>query len=218
MIRFIYGNDLHLFPRLAQSMFQDRAGQFHGRLNWDVHVDDNGWERDQYDPLNPLYCVFELPDGTHGGSGRLMPTTGRTMVNEHFTHLSDGVAITSPLIWESTRFCVSPRLGGERAAAARISTALMLAGCEVALRYGLSHYVAVFEAPMRRIYRATGWAPEVIGQDGEGRDKLCLGLWEVTEAARRSILARAPEDLRLMDIPMPLPAAARKSDAAPLAA
>lgn len=199
MIRFVYAADLHKFPLLADTMFRDRKGQFHDRLAWDIEIDENGYERDQYDALNPLYCIYELPDGTHGGSGRLMPTTGRTMYGEFFTHLSDDVSIASPLIWESTRFCVSPRLTGGMAAGKKISTALMLAGCEVALRYGLSHYLAVFDRPMLRIYRATGWAPDVIGRDGEGRDQLCLGLWEVSEEARDRIRALAADDLKMGD-------------------
>ncbi|MEM6745212.1 MAG: acyl-homoserine-lactone synthase [Pseudomonadota bacterium] len=217
MIRFVFGKDLPRVPELAETMFQDRAGQFQRRLAWDVKVDENGWERDQYDTDQALYCIYELPDGTHGGSGRLLPTTGRTMLNDHFTHLSDGVHIESPLIWESTRFCASPRLSGGLAQAKSISTALMLAGCEVALRFGLSHYVAVFDAPMRRIYRATGWPPEIIGTEGHGRDALCLGLWEVTVQARDAILARMAEPLALDDIPDPVPmalAAPRPSHAA----
>ena len=215
MIRFVFGKDLPRVPRLARTMFQDRAGQFHRRLNWDLTVDDEGRERDQYDGPEALYCIYELPDGTHGGSGRLMPTTGRTMLNEHFTHLSDGVSITSPLIWESTRFCVSPRLSGGRAQAARISTALMLAGCEVGLRFGLAHYVAVFDAPMLRIYRMTGWPPEVIGTEGAGRDKLHLGLWEITPQARDAILGRVADGLTLDAIPTPAPMPPSEAPSAP---
>ncbi|SRR6056297_1140017 len=205
MIRFVFGKDLSRVPRLAETMFRDRAGQFHRRLAWDVRVDAEGREMDQYDGAEALYCIYELPDGTHGGSGRLMPTVGRTMLNDHFTHLTDGVTIQSPLIWESTRFCVSPRIDGGRAQAARISTALMLAGCEVGLRFGLSHYAAVFDAPMLRIYRATGWGPEVIGTDGEGRDRLCAGLWEITPDARAAIMARTAGGLELDRIPTPAP-------------
>ena len=206
MIRFIYGKDLASFPRLSDTMFRDRAGQFRTRLDWAVSVDAQGRERDQYDVDRALYCIYELPDGTHGGSGRLMPTTGPTMVNEHFSHLAGG-EIVSPLVWESTRFCVSPRLTGGAAAASRISTALMLAGCDVALRFGLSHFVAVFDSPMRRIYRATGWPPEILAEQGEGKRKLCLGLWEVTAEARQAILDRAPRGLDLGPIPAPLPMA-----------
>ena len=35
MIRYIYANDLHNFPKLARSMFLDRADQFKTRLNWE---------------------------------------------------------------------------------------------------------------------------------------------------------------------------------------
>lgn len=201
MIRFVYGKDLPQYPVLASTMFQDRAQQFHGRLKWDVLVDVNGWERDLYDLYNPLYAIYELPDGTHGGSGRLMPTTGRTMLNDHFQSLIGGSPIVSPLIWESTRFCVSPRIGGDMAQASRISTALMFAGCEVGLRYNLDFYIAVFDAPMRRIYRSTGWAPEIIAEQGERREKLCLGLWEINDAARKNILDRACADLEFREIP-----------------
>lgn len=218
MIRFVFGKDLPTVPVLARTMFEDRAGQFHRRLAWDVRVDENGWERDQYDTPEALYCIYELPDGTHGGSGRLMPTTGRTMLNEHFTHLSDGVTIESPLVWESTRFCASPRLSGGLTQAKRISTALMLAGCEVALRVGVANYVAVFDAPMRRIYRATGWAPEIIGTEGHGRDALCLGLWEVSEDARSNILDRMAEPLQLGEIPHPAPLPAPSDDLGMIAA
>jgi N-acyl-L-homoserine lactone synthetase len=204
MIRFVYANDLHRFPLLAETMYRDRAGQFHDRLNWDINVDANGYERDCYDALNPLYCIYEMPDGTHGGSGRLMPTLGRNMFNEHFTHLSDGVSITSPLIWESTRFCISPRLQGSMASAKKISTALMLAGCEVGLRYGITNFIAVFERPMLRIYRSTGWGPEVIGEEGVGRNRLCLGLWEINAEVRARSLDRSADGLDLCDIPAPM--------------
>ena len=107
MIRYIYGTDLHKFPKLAEAMFRDRADQFKTRLGWEVSVDESGLERDEYDDENPLYVIWENADGTHGGSMRLLPTVGRTMINDHFIHLTDGVRIQSPLIWECTRFCLA---------------------------------------------------------------------------------------------------------------
>ena len=99
MLHFIYANDLVHYPVLANSMFRDRADQFKTRLGWDVDVDARGHERDAYDDLNPLYVIWEEPDGSHGGSMRFLPTTGRTMVNEHFADILSG-PITSPFIWE----------------------------------------------------------------------------------------------------------------------
>lgn len=185
MLRYIYGNDLHTHPRLADSMFRDRAEQFHRRLGWPVNVDAQGREQDQYDPLNPLYVIWERPDGLHGGSARFMPTTGRTMTAEHFLHLSDGVAIRSPFIWECTRFCLAPGSDG------RVASALMLAGGELMRAFDLSHHVGVFDAPMVRVYRMIGQSPQILGTQGSGRQAVSIGLWEYAPEARARVLERA---------------------------
>lgn len=78
--------------RLAAEMFRDRADQFKIRLNWEVNVDAHGFERDEYNDLNPLYVIWENADGTHVGSMRFLPTVGRVMVNDHFSHLLGGAA------------------------------------------------------------------------------------------------------------------------------
>lgn len=184
MIRFIYADDLMNCPVLAESMFRDRADQFRHRLGWDVTVNEYGWERDEYDALNPLYVIWEGPDGRHLGSMRTLPTLGRTMVAEHFLHLTDGVTIASPFIWECTRFCLSP------SAKPGVAAGLLLAGCEMGLRFGLEQSIGVFDARMPRIYGRIGWMPDVIGTSGEGRDAISVGIWHITEEARAEISAR----------------------------
>lgn len=57
MLRYIYATDLNDHPKLARTMFRDRADQFKFRLGWNVSVDDVGFERDEYDELNPLYVI-----------------------------------------------------------------------------------------------------------------------------------------------------------------
>jgi acyl homoserine lactone synthase len=185
MIRFLYADQLGQFSYLAETMYTDRAAQFKGRLDWKVHVDDRGRELDQYDRLNPLYVIAEDRQGRHAGSLRFLPTIGRTMVNEHFTHLTDGVTIVSPLIWECTRFCTAPSAGGG------VSSALLLASCEMGLRFGLEQAVGVFDARMPRIYGRIGWSPDVIGTGGEGRDQISVGLWTFSGDARESISRRS---------------------------
>ncbi len=185
MLRYIRADDLSRYPRLATSMFRDRADQFHGRLGWEVCIDTQGFERDDYDALDPLYVIWERPDGTHGGSIRFLPTTGRTMVNEHFLELTGGRRIESPQIWECTRFCLAPGAG------TRVSAALMLGGMEVGRGHGLSHAVGVFDARMVRIYRRLGWGPIILGSDGQGRDAISVGLWDFGENLRPRLLAGA---------------------------
>ena len=185
MLRYVYGSDLHTFPKLARSMFRDRAHQFKTRLGWDVDVDANGEERDSYDAMNPLYVIWEGADGRHGGSMRFLPTTGSVMVNDVFSHLMDGGTIRSPLIWECTRFCLAENAGP------RVAAALMLGGGEIMSNFHIDHFVGVFDARMERIYRAIGSSPEVLGSDGTGRDRLSVGLWSYTADDRAKVARRA---------------------------
>lgn len=187
MLTYLYAADLARDARLERSMFCDRATQFRDRLRWDVSVDAQGRERDAYDDMHPLYVLWKMPDGLHGGSMRVLPTTGPCMANDHFAHIAGG-PIVSPLIWESTRFCLSPRAGKD---AGRISAALMLAACEIGLGFGLRHGLGVFDERMVRVYGRIGWPPEILGSDGFGRARVSVGLWEFSEAIRQRLCLRA---------------------------
>lgn len=185
MLRYLYADQLAQHPRLADSMFADRADQFKERLGWEVSVDDNGHERDQYDDLNPLYVIWENADGSHGGSMRFLPTTGPVMVNDFFGHLTGGGPITSPAIWECTRFCLS------RDADSKVAAALMLGGGEIMQGFGVEHFVGVFDARMVRIYRMIGSSPDVLGSEGSGLEAISVGLWAFTPEAQGKVAARA---------------------------
>ncbi len=185
MLRYLYADELHRFPKLRDCMFADRAAQFRDRLDWEVDVDATGHERDAYDAMNPLYVIWQDADGGHGGSMRFLPTTGQTMVNDHFIHLTDGVEIRHPLIWECTRFCLS------ETAAPHVSAALMLGGLEVGLGFHLTDAVGVFDARMVRVYRRLGWAPTILGTAGAGREAISVGLWDFDACRRPGLLRRS---------------------------
>lgn len=184
MLRYLYADQLNLYPKLARSMFRDRADQFKTRLGWEVTVDQDGFERDEYDDMNPLYVIWEQADGTHGGSMRFLPTTGRTMVNDHFGHLTTG-PIKASNIWECTRFCLSRGAGGH------VAAALMLGGGEIMRGFSVDHFVGVFDARMVRIYKRVGSSPEVLGTDGEGRDAISVGLWSFDLDDQSQVAERA---------------------------
>jgi N-acyl-L-homoserine lactone synthetase len=184
MLRYLYAKELDAFPRLQKSMFCDRAEQFVHRLNWDVSVNGMGEERDEYDDLNPLYVIWENADGLHGGSMRFLPTLGPTMVADHFAHLTGGVTIASPLIWECTRFCLAPGAGRN------VSAALVLGAGELMHGFYLSHFLGVFDPRMERIYRMLGLEPDVIGRTGAGSDEIGVGLWEMQASAWPRVLRR----------------------------
>ena len=175
MLRYLYADGLDQYPALKDSMFRDRADQFKSRLNWDVIVDHDGYERDEDDDLNPMYVIWEDAIGRHSGSMRLLPTTGPCMVNDHFSDLMQGDKFQSPFIWEGTRFCLS------RNATRRTANALMLAAGEVMIGFGIKHCIGVFDHRMIRIYRMIGAAPEILGSAVEGEEFVGVGLWSITK-------------------------------------
>jgi acyl homoserine lactone synthase len=185
MLRYLTSAGLRRYPDLQATMFADRAAQFRDRLGWAVSVDASGWERDEYDAADPLYVIWQNPDGRHGGSMRFLPTTGRTMVNDHFARLVPGGRIEDASIWECTRFCLSEGAGHQ------VTAALMLGGAEVGAGFGLRQSVGVFDVRMVRIYRRLGWPPQIIGQEGAGRDAIGLGLWAFSDATRHMLAGRA---------------------------
>lgn len=184
MIRFVYADQRMEHPKLFETMFQHRALQFKDRLGWKVNVDEHGLETDEYDNLNPIYLIVESADSTHLGSMRFLPTTGDTMINDHFTECLGGINIKSPFIWECTRFCLSP------SADRSVSRKVLLGTLELGIKFGIEFFAGVFSTKMCRVYERIGWSPVVIGKGkAEGEDVLA-GLWPVSEAARARILAR----------------------------
>ena len=185
MLRYIYGRDLARNAILQDTMHRDRADQFKRRLGWDVSVDARGWETDEYDRDDTLYVIWVMPDGTHGGSMRFLPTTRPVMVNDHFADLLGGMQINDPLIWECTRYCLRENVPS------RVAAALMLAGGELMRAFHLTHLLGVFDARMIRIYRMIGSSPQVLGQAGTGRDQISVGLWAFRAEDRHKVLSRA---------------------------
>lgn len=184
MIHFLYGDSLNQYPTIKRTMFQDRAAQFKNRLDWDVIVDANGCEIDQYDALNPLYLIDLDDAGNHLGSMRFLPTTGRTMINEHFSDIVDGVEIVSDRIWECSRFCIS--LTARRKTSAR----LLAAGAWLMQACNIKHYAAVFDGRMLRVYRTLGWSPTIVGWNDANKG-LGVGFWELAQTDYEKLLTAA---------------------------
>lgn len=58
-------------------------------------------------------------------------------------------------------------------------------------RFGVEHFVGVFDARMVRIYRMIGASPEVLGSQGEGRAQISVGLWNFSKSAQARVAKRA---------------------------
>jgi acyl homoserine lactone synthase len=196
MIRIFQGRDRDQYPREADAMHKLRTRQFHDRLKWNVQV-TNGWEIDEYDEMNPLYLVsIDQATGAIRGSLRFLPTTGPHMMNGSFgDYFEKPFEMESPLIWECSRFSIEPaRKHGRISGSSLRETTfeLMHGGCEVAMMAGISQIVGVFDPFMLRVYRRTGWGPEIIASsDKTNPGPIYLGLWDVSEASLMSIRERS---------------------------
>lgn len=198
MIRIVNGAERTAFPREMDEMFKTRALVFRDRLNWEVEVDERGWEIDEYDEENPLYLLsIENRTGAVRGSLRLLPTAGRHMMRDVFQDLFDlPVLIESATIWECTRFCVHPDWASKDYLTAsgvnRVTLELLMGICEVGLDAGATQILGVFDRLMPRVYRRAGWTPDIIGQsDRASCGSIFVGLWDVTEEALTQMQVRA---------------------------
>lgn len=153
MIKIIQGHEADQFPKLIDEMFLLRARQFNDRLGWKVNV-LKGRERDEFDDLDPLYILSIDDDGEVAGTFRLLQTTGPHMLTDVFPELlPSGQFIRSPLVWESTRFCVDTEKAkaNSRRGLNSITGELLSALLEVGLHAGLTHIVTVIDVRMERI-------------------------------------------------------------------
>jgi len=201
VIHFLTGTDLILMPKLAASMFRDRNAQFVQRLGWQLNVDQHGFERDQYDHLNPLYVIIENEDGLHDASLRLMPTTGPTMINEHFSAALDGQTICRSDTWECTRFCIAP--GTDQS----LSIELLAATGRLMRELHIKHLVAVYDRAMRVQYRRAQTLPEQLGMVESPEGIVYAGRWSFTpeklrELRQRSKIYGASLELSLVNSPI----------------
>jgi acyl homoserine lactone synthase len=156
-------------------MFRDRAAQFVDRLKWSaLSVDSRGWERDEYDALDPLYVVWELDDGNHGASMRLLPMDGPNMIHDHFGNVVQRHSHRSADIWECSRFVVS-----ENANSSAVS-ALFVAAGEFFLRDYAKAFVGLFDRRMLRVYKMMKNFPEIIGATDGTEDWVAAGVWKMS--------------------------------------
>lgn len=194
MILAIEGVDRHAYPDLFDKMFRMRAAVFSERLGWDVTVVD-GKEIDRFDAEDPLYllCVDELTQELKGAV-RLLPTTGPNMLRDVFGVLIPGGSVESPLIWESSRFAISPdqSVGAARQDVNQFvntTTIELLCGLvEAAQLACVEHIVSVFDARMARIFRAADCPYELIGVPARiGKTMTYAGLFEISDSMRRRL-------------------------------
>lgn len=158
MLQIFYKNQKEQNKKIFHNMYKLRKKVFHNRLQWNVSIEEN-LEIDEFDDLNPLYVVYSDINKNVFGSFRLLQTTGPTMLRNVFPDcLPRGLDIRSPIVWESTRFCVDTELAQRRGSngLSEVTGALLASLIEIGTLAGLSHIVTVIDVRMERILRRAG--------------------------------------------------------------
>ncbi|MEO0342970.1 MAG: acyl-homoserine-lactone synthase [Pseudomonadota bacterium] len=184
MFHILRHSELIARPKLAETMFKDRAAQFVSRLNWDIGVTFAGLEIDQYDDAGAVYIVATDINGRHAASMRLRPSLGATMLQEVFSDRFD-VPLPANDIWESTRFCVAPNSNQDGA------VRVLLAGQSLGLAQGLEASLGVVYKHTLRIYRRLGWEPEVLQSASDPTGSIVLGAWHFDHLIQAGLARRA---------------------------
>jgi len=176
---------------LLDQMYQLRADAFGVRRGWRVNIVDHK-EIDQFDDLNPLYLMSVDDNGQLLASLRLLQTTGPHMLADVFGELlGDEPLIRSPLVWESTRFCVNTKASSIQNAGGvnSVTCELLEALCTVANKSGLTNLVSVYDVFMERVLKRSGCIFQQYGQTVRYDDglKTKAGIFDVNELAMTSI-------------------------------
>jgi acyl homoserine lactone synthase len=149
----------------------------------------DGKERDKYDDEAPVYIIYTDEHRREvRGSLRLLPTTGPTLLADHFADtIPDAVHLSSPTIWEATRFCLSETILDRESHEGLLfaSTAIITAVGEIAVKAGIESIVGNFDTAMLRLYRRIGCGVEILGSTLRYGQPVYLGLCPISEARLR---------------------------------
>lgn len=208
MIVVVQEHNAYEHAHLLDQMFRLRAKVFAERLKWDVSVVD-GWERDRFDDLAPVYLIHTDEDGRQvRGSLRLLPTTGPTLLADFFSDtLPDAALLSAPSIWECTRFCIDEDILRHREQVVA-SRALISGLGSIALAAGIESILGNFDARMLRLYRRIGCEVDVLGMTDRYGEPIYLGLFPVSQAILSEVNARLPVAPAIKDLPHNRPIAA----------
>lgn len=154
MITCVTCENLHEFGSLWHRQFLLRFEGFIERQDYDVRT-FRGMEYDQYDTPATAYLVYHTDAGEVLGVNRLTPVTQGCMLKDLWPALvQDQALLTSPAVWEGTRYCISKDVSPDLRQ--RIIYEMAVAYLEFGLEQGLDWivgmmptfiYRSVFERP-----------------------------------------------------------------------
>lgn len=196
MSRLLLGraSDSTLNNTILDSMFRFRFKVFYSKLGWEVATRDDR-EKDEYDELNPYYLISVDNRNSTNGCWRLLPTSGKYMIQDTFPELLRGEPIPSgPNVWELSRFAVSAVDGNNSQIALNQVTFKMMAELiEFADKNNISHYVTAMSVAVERLMKKAGIPMKRFGDGKASRvgKTLSVASWIPVTDELRQVVAMA---------------------------
>ncbi len=147
--------DMH---RLRTRIFRDRMG-------WDVQIDGNGLEVDQFDLPEAIYLLACDDKDRVVGSWRLLPAAGPTMIRDVWPQFLDTIDMPSddPAAWEASRFGVNMLEAGpleeSLARLNRITAEMFVALTETCIHCGIRQIFTMYDMRIARLLRRLDCEP-----------------------------------------------------------
>ena len=203
MYFIIHGSKLPQYGALADQMFKLRAKVFRNELQW---VGGEGErECDAYDDMDPVYVMHTDPLGIHlYACGRLMPTSGPTLLADVFGETIPDIDFASPFVWEITRLCIDDekiRAHGRDTERMTILRSMHVAALEFGLDAGVETYLANFDDLRLRMWRRMNVHFDVIGTSEAFSTRVHLGVTACTPVVLDEARARLGLEGPLLDMP-----------------
>ena len=155
--------------KLLIEMYRLRAKIFKERMGWDVHVDMNGLEVDDFDTDDALYLLNVNAYGRVTGNWRIIQTDNLTMIEKVWPHFLNDVNLQkSPLCWEMSRFAVDKGIGNtikESIHSFNTTTAEMFCGLtELCALLGIEEIYTLYNKQIAKILKRLDCAPIQVSQ------------------------------------------------------
>jgi len=105
-IRIVTSDNRHLFEDCLEDMFKMRARAAIEEMGWNIPIDDNKRDIDQFDYPDTIYILHYNTDGTIGGCARLNPTTRPHLISDIFASMCFSEVPSAPDIYTYSRYLI----------------------------------------------------------------------------------------------------------------
>ncbi|MBV1774277.1 GNAT family N-acetyltransferase [Burkholderiaceae bacterium DAT-1] len=140
-----------------ESLARYRYRVFVQRLNWSLPNVQEGYEQDQFDLPDTIHIIARNHSDHIVGCGRLLPTTGRYLLESVFPQLLNGIeAPRHEKVWELSRFAAMDPMDQGAEGDIHMAERVLLQALRFCNEQAVTHLIAVSTTPVERLLQRAG--------------------------------------------------------------